>query len=230
MSAPRLPAGLRAAVDADRRAVHPLPAPGVRALEVALWAVVALLAAPALFGLRGNAAAIGFFAMWGAAVGECLAGVLLVALALREAIPGSGVGRGRALAALVAGFAVQAAVAWLTSMRLGSMPEGGHHPGATCLAMESSLALPALAATLWLVVRALPVRPRWSGALGGLGAGLMADGVWHLVCPMCDLHHVLVWHGGATAVMTALGWGLGALWERRQLARIGHLGAGPGAP
>jgi hypothetical protein len=71
-----------------------------------------------------------------------------------------------------------------------------------------------------LIVRAFPVRPRWAGALAGMGAGLVADGAWHLICPRSDLAHVLVWHLGATLLMAGAGWFLGALWERREVRRL----------
>jgi hypothetical protein len=53
-----------------------------------------------------------------------------------------------------------------------------------------------------------------------MGAGLVADGVWHLICPRSDLAHLLVWHGGATVVMTGFGLALGLLYERRATRRF----------
>ncbi len=53
-----------------------------------------------------------------------------------------------------------------------------------------------------------------------MAAGLVADAVWHLICPRSDLPHVLIWHGGATALTTAWGWLLGAVHERRAVARM----------
>jgi hypothetical protein len=79
--------------------------------------------------------------------------------------------------------------------------------------MESTLALPALALTLGLVWRAYAVRPRWAGVLGGVGAGLVTDGVWHMICPYAELSHVLVWHAGAVLALAGLGWLLGAAIE-----------------
>jgi hypothetical protein len=79
--------------------------------------------------------------------------------------------------------------------------------------MESTLALPALALTMVLVGRAYAVRPRWAGVLGGAGAGVVTDGIWHLICPFADLSHVLVWHGGAVLALAALGWIVGTAVE-----------------
>ena len=221
MTTPRIPDELRRAVAADLAPVRPLPAPWVRAAEVGVWGAAALLLVPALFGLRHDAAALGFLMMWGAGIAEVVAGLLVVAVAMAEGIPGAGLSPLRRGLALLGGIVVQGGVALLTWMRAPAGPESVSHAGASCFAMQGMLGLPALALAVWLLVRALPVRPRWAGALAGLGAGLVADGVWHLVCPVCDLHHVLVWHGGATAAMIAAGFLLGALWEHRRLRRLG---------
>ena len=163
--------------------------------------------------MRGDIESLGFALSWGAAVFECLVGLGLVALALREAVPGSGIAPPVGSAALAAGIATQVAVAILSWWQRG-MPSGSFPPeGAHCFPMESTLAFPALALTMVLVGRAYAVRPRWAGLLGGAGAGLLTDGVWHLICPYADLSHVLVWHGGAVIALAALGWILGAAVE-----------------
>ena len=64
-----------------------------------------------------------------------------------------------------------------------------------------------------LVARAYAVRPRWAGLLGGAGAGVLTDGVWHLICPYADLLHVLVWHGGAVLALAVSGWIVGMAVE-----------------
>jgi hypothetical protein len=72
----------------------------------------------------------------------------------------------------------------------------GLNAGVTCSTHDAALALPALAITLWLVFRALPLRPSIAGLLGGTGAAVTADAINHILCPMSDLRHVLVWHTG----------------------------------
>ena len=219
-----LPEALRRALDADSRPVRPLARPPVRVVWVALWAALVLLAVPLVFGVRHDASSLGLMPSWGAAVVECLAGLIVVLLALREAVPGSGAGLAVRISALVAVPAVQVAVAVLTWMRLGTpesrFPPGGMH----CLPMESTLALPALALTVLLVARAYAVRPRWAGVLGGAGVGLLTDGVWHLICPFSDLGHVLVWHGGSVLALAVFGWLAGAVVEgiRRRRFRDAH--------
>ena len=78
--------------------------------------------------------------------------------------------------------------------------------------------MPSLAIAVWLALRALPLRPRWSGALAGTAAGLLADSLWHLACVRYDLEHLLVWHFSATVVLTLLGAAWGSLRSRRALA------------
>jgi hypothetical protein len=222
MSPQGLPERLRREVESNLRPVHPLPRPALRALEVAVWAIALFVAVPGLLPLRQDAPALGWLLVWGAALAEGLAGLLLIGLALREAVPGSGVGGARAGLALAAGVATQLGVALLSWMNGPTLPPGdaARHSGASCFSVQGLLAFSGLAFAFWLVVRALPVRPRWAGALAGMGAGLVADGVWHLICPRSDPAHLLVWHGGATAVMTGFGWALGLLYEWRTVRRF----------
>jgi hypothetical protein len=69
---------------------------------------------------------------------------------------------------------------------------------------------------LWLVFRALPLRPSVAGLLGGTGAAVTADAVIHILCPMSDLRHVLVWHTGVIIGLMVIGWAAGKLWEKRR--------------
>ena len=222
MSGPRPPERLLREVTSDLRPVRPLPPPAWRAANVALWGAALFLCLPLLHPLREDAALLGPWLLWGVAAVEALAGLLLAHLALREAVPGSGVGAARVGLALALGAATQVAAAlWTwTSATIPTTLDVSRHRGLMCFSAQEALGLPGLALALWLVRRALPVRPCWSGALAGLSAGLLADGVWHLICPRSDLSHVLVWHGGATLLTTAAGWLLGALDERRSAIRF----------
>jgi hypothetical protein len=220
-----LPERLRRELESDLRPVRPLPRPAFRAVEIGTWALAVSLLVLLLLPVRGDADALGWALVWGAAGAEALAGLLLSGLALREAVPGSGVGATRSALALAAGAAVQLSVGILTWLG-GPTPSASaaHHLGLSCLSAQSGLGLTGLAFASWLVVRALPVRPRWTGALAGMGAGLVVDGVWHLVCPRSDLAHVLLWHGGATLTIAGLGWLAGWLWESREARRFAASG------
>jgi hypothetical protein len=211
-------------VAADLRPVRPLPAPALRTLEAAVWAIAVLLLVLLLVPVRRDAAALGWLLIWGASAAEGLAGLLLIGLALREAVPASGLGPGRAALALLAGAAIETTIGLQTWLAAPPSATAAHHSGLVCFSAQGGLGFTGLALAFWLVVRALPVRPPWAGALAGMGAGLVADGIWHLVCPRSDLAHVLVVHGGATVALTAAGWLLGWLWEARQARRYarGH--------
>jgi hypothetical protein len=225
VSATPLPERLRRELGPELRPVRPLPRPALRTFEVATWALVVSSLVLLRLPMRGDGDALGWALVWGTATAEVLAGLLLSGLALREAVPGSGIGPARSGLALAAGAALQLSVGVLTWLG-GPTPltSAAHHGGLTCLSAQSGLGFTGLAFAFWLAVRALPVRPRWTGALAGMGAGLVVDGIWHLVCPRSDLVHVLLWHGGATVALTALGWLAGGLWETRELHHLAESG------
>jgi hypothetical protein len=219
----QLPERLRRAIEKDLEPVRPLRTPGIRALVVVLWGVALLVTLPAILGIRGDAEVLGFMLSWGVSVLETAAGLGLVWLALREAVPGRGGTAAGRVAALAAALAILAGTAVLTWARVPTMKpiEDATLHGVECFSMESVFGVPALILTLWLVVRAFPVRPVWAGILGGAGAGMLADGVQHLLCGIPDLHHVMVWHGGAALTLAVLGGAVGWLWQRRQVRRLG---------
>ncbi|HMM36751.1 MAG TPA: NrsF family protein, partial [Thermoanaerobaculia bacterium] len=71
-----------------------------------------------------------------------------------------------------------------------------------------------------LVLRAAPTRARLAGLLAGAGTGFLAEGVYHLDCPITHLSHVLVWHGSAILLLALLGFGFGLGVEARERARM----------
>ncbi len=216
---PPLPPALRRALEAESGPVDPLPRVAFRVSWLLAWLCGAVALVVTVVGLRSDMAALGVGLSWVAAAAECGFGLALVALAVREAVPGSGVALPKGLAAIAAGAAAHAVIVLLTWLKRG-MPPGTFPPaGLACMSYESALGVAALAIVLLLVARAYAVRPRWAGLLGGAGAGLLADGVWHLACPFADLQHVLVTHTGSIALLAALGWAAGLLAERVRIAR-----------
>ncbi len=211
-----LPTELRATVERDLQPVHPLAPAWRRALAVAGLAAVVLAITVMTSHLRADMHHLPMWLTWGAAVLELLVGVLVVGLSLREAVPGSALPRSWAVAAVVIATLVQVMVAAATWMYSPGTPidQLAAAAGFGCLRHESLLALPAFALTAWLVVRALPVHPAMAGLLGGAGSGLTADAVDHLLCPISNLRHVLVWHTGAIFLFMLLGWTAGWAWER----------------
>lgn len=208
-SASGLPPRLRAAVLEELRPVRPLRRPGIRALAVATPAAVVL--GTALFATwRGWASLGGASTLaWAGSLAQWCAATLLLWLALREAVPGEGLGGVRAALGLAAGVAVQ-----LGGALLVAHGGGGVAGGLPCLQRELTLGLPLLVFAAFLALQALPLRSAWAGALAGAAAGLLADALWHLVCPRVDLPHLLVWHFGATPLLAAAGALAGLAWAR----------------
>jgi hypothetical protein len=215
MSDPRrLPAPLLGAIAQGLQPVRPLPPPSRRARVVAVVAVALLALTVAVLRIRGDAHELGLTLSWGATLVELAAGLVLAVVALRSAVPGRGPTTVRAAGLAAGAFVVQVAVGVATWAARG-MPEGTFPPRTmVCLVMEISLGLPALLVTVALIARAYTVRPRLTGVLAGTGAGILADGLQHLHCPISDLQHVLVWHGGGMVLLVLFGWCAGVLVER----------------
>lgn len=215
----QLPDRLRAKVAQDLRPVRPLATPSVRLLLVVLWTCAAMVAVPALAGLRFNAPELGFWLLWGATAAEAVVGLGLVFLALREGIPGLGASPGALVSALSAAVVVELGVALFTHARC-PCPASAGTEGMACFTSETLLGIPALGLTLILVLRAYPLSPPRAGLLGGVGAGVLADAVQHLVCPVSDPRHVLLWHLGAVGALGLVGLLLGFGWQALRLRRF----------
>jgi len=209
------PEDLRDAIQRDLRPTRPLRPPSVRVLVLIPIAVAIVLAVPGLHFFRSDMRAIGFLKAWGFSFGQALAGLLIVAVALRESIPGRGLSR-RAIAATIAvGLAIPAALLMLTASAFDVGPNPGHalEEGATCFRVSAFSAIPALVAAAILAARAYPVRPALAGALYGLGCGLIADAGLRLYCEYTVPQHVLLAHGGAILVAMAVGAGVAKIYS-----------------
>lgn len=218
-----LPDSLREAISGDLAPVKPLPPVWMRTLySVAFTAAgLALITAVFKFTLRQDMGELPMWLGWGCTALQLIVGVVLVAMALREAVPGNSVPPGAAALAITTGISMQILVGIVTWMHSPGMPllEGiGLTKGISCSSKDLVLALPAFATTFALVFRALPLRPSVAGLLGGSGSAVVADAVTHIMCPMSDLRHVLVWHTGMIFGLMLLGWGVGKLWERKRFS------------
>ncbi len=224
MSSGSLPQSLRRAVEADLMPVRPLLPTWMRVLVAATVAALGLAAVAVVLQLtlRPDLHQIPRWLSWGCSALQLAIAVLLIVMALREAVPGSGLPKGAAALAATAGVVVQVVVGiatWVHSPGVPLLPGRGLASGLGCASHDAAVGAPALIITLWLVFRALPVRPALAGLLGGAGAAVGADAFNHLVCPMSDLRHVLVWHTGVLLGLMLLGWGIGTMWERRRSPR-----------
>ena len=221
MSLDSIPNDLREAIEGDLHPVSPLHPAWVRTmLAVAILAVV-LAFVLAKASLRPDMDQLPMWLSWGCSILQLALGVLLVGLALREAVPGEGIPGGAVRIAALTALAVQILVGIATSVYSPAitMPGSGIAPGIGCLRHETAMALPTFLVTLWLVFRALPLRAPTAGLLGGAGATVASDAVIHLLCPMSNLSHVLVWHTGAVILFMAVGWVAGMIWERLRWRR-----------
>jgi hypothetical protein len=219
----RLPPALRDALARDSEPVRPLRAPWQRSMAVAVWFVGVLLILPQLgqvFSLRED---LGLLAIWLPTILQALLGLGLIHLALREAVPGQALRDSHVVLVSVAALVVQGSVATISGLlsHVDYDPVQMFWKGSVCARTEAMLGVPALLLTIWLAFRAYPVRPAVAGLLGGLGAGLFADGVQHLHCPMGDFRHVIVWHVGGMTLLALLGAGLGVLLQKWQFFRKG---------
>jgi hypothetical protein len=204
---PRVPAALREAIARDLQPVRPLARPAVRALWLSPLALVLLVASAAAFGLRRDSPSLGIVLTWGASIVQMILGLALIAAALREAVPGTSLTR-RALGIAFATAAIAVAtVTWATwtvsPTRI--VPWAVLYVWRVCFGATILTALPALAFSGWLVARAFPLRPRFAGALFGLGSGLLADAGWRLFCHFSDPAHVFGAHTAAVALVCVLG-------------------------
>ncbi len=207
MNARPIPESLRRAVSADLAPVRPLRPLWMRAAAVAAVCVLLLGVGLAGLKLRGDLRELPMWLGWGGALLQLTVGVLLAGLALREAVPGRAIPSGAVLAAVGFGLSFQLAVGVLTWLASPGpvFTWAGSAAGVACMRHDIAFALPAVALTLWLVFRALPLRPAVAGLLAGAGTGIAADAIGHLLCPMSDLRHVVVWHSGAILVVALAG-------------------------
>ncbi len=210
----QLPENLRRLVQRDLQPVRPVASPFHRTTLVAAVSLLIMAAIVTTSALRPDLSSLPIWLGWGSSAVEIMLGLALVCAAVREGIPAASLPLGLRWVLLGAAVLVNfstAVVTWLHSHG----PASSHQAclGYVCLRSELLLGLPALALTLFLVVRAYPLRPSLAGLFGGAGAGLLADGVEHLLCPVSDLTHVLVWHTGAIVLLMLFGWLAGTIWE-----------------
>lgn len=210
------PAGLLSRIGDDLRPIEPLAPPWRRLLFYLPVGLALIAAMPWVWGLRANAGHLGFFATWGLSALQTLVGLLIVGVALFEAVPGRELSP-RALA--VTGLAAVALFAGLTFTTQYLEPNQ-MRPGVAlrfaweCFWMATVWSVPALAAAAWLAYRALPTRPAVAGAICGLGSGLIADAGVRLFCWVSEPAHVLFAHGGAIVFLVGLGAGAAVLLDR----------------
>jgi hypothetical protein len=218
MSSGLMPDRLRETIASDLAPVRPLHPIWKRTLAVAVvaTAVLSVVVTVRASHLRPDLGDLPMWLSWGSSMLELVVGVLIVGLALREAVPGVATPAGLTRTAIAVGVVLQLLVAVATWMHSPGMAPGAAWlaKGVGCLSHDSALILPTFAVTMWLVLRAFPARAPAAGLIGGFGAALTGDAVTHLLCPVSNMRHVLVWHTGALIGFAAIGWLVGTLWAR----------------
>jgi len=201
------PSGLRDLIARDLAPKRPLAPPALRALALVPVAAAIVAAVPALHELRPDLPSIGVVRALGFAIVQAIAGVAIVAAALRESVPGRQWPAAQAVAIVAGGMLMALLLPGLAAQAfdVAPRPAGASAVGVACFRTSALAALPALAASAVLSARAWPLRPAVAGALYGLGAGLIADAGLRLWCEFSAPAHVLIAHVGAVAVSTLLG-------------------------
>jgi hypothetical protein len=172
----KAPAPLRTRIERDLKPARPLARPAIRALALVPFAIAIVIGIPALHAFRPDMTIIGFIRAWGFSIGQAAAGCIIVAVALRESIPGRALSRVALATTIVLGIALPALVLLLTTSTFTIGPtDHAVAEGFACFRTSALAALPALVFAGMLAARALPLRPLAAGARYGLGAGLMSD-------------------------------------------------------
>ena len=201
------PPPLRDRIAADLAPVAPLRKPWLRAATALPLGVLLLFAASSVYGLRGDAGRLGWALTWGLSTVELALGMLLIGMALRDAVPGR-VWSPPVLAASL--FTTLGAVVLITLVTWRVSPvEIVNEPVAyvtrICFGYTLLAAIPVILFAGLLAARAYPLRPWIAGAMYGAGAGLLSDAGWRLFCHYSDPWHVFPSHLGAVLAASLLG-------------------------
>lgn len=211
------PPDLRAAIARDLKPTRPLARPSRRSLIVLPMAIAILVGIPLLHQFRPDMEWLGLTRSWVLSILQSLAGVGLVALALRESVPGRAVAGTRVAVAIGLGLLIPAAVLAVTAVPgviVGSSEGHWWMDSYLCFRTSALAAAPALFLSAALAARAYPLRPAIAGALYGLGSGLIADAGLRLYCDYSEASHVLFAHDGAVAASMFAGMGMAVILAR----------------
>jgi hypothetical protein len=196
---------LRSKIAADISPVRPLASPLQRTLAIVPFALVLLAAAPLVFSFR-DLTPLGWAWSWGASLAQTVVGLAVIALALRNAVPGrewSAAAIATLIAAIMALFVAITFATWTASPV--DLRRSWWVIGAICALSSATSALPLVVLAAVLVVRAFPLRPFMTGAIAGFGAGLIADAGWRLFCHYSEPAHVFAAHFGGVLLASAIG-------------------------
>jgi len=210
MDASRLaavPDRLRARILAEWAPVAPLRSPWRRAWALAPVAAVMAIVAARYWGPPHGLEGLGLHVTWLLSAAQWLAGLWVLSLAFREAVPGRVLGRRAVLVAALGTLAVLAVGLGAKEVLAATVVPAGREWRfwTACVRGPLLLALPVLLLATLSVHRAFPERPAVAGALTGLAAGVLTDAGWRLGCFVTAPSHVIGAHWVAVAALTAAG-------------------------
>jgi hypothetical protein len=200
----------------DLAPVRRLPRPWKRALPVCALGLLLAALVSASLGVRHDRDRLGAIVLWGLSALQMGYAVVLIGAALRLAIPGRLLARGSAALLLLAGGGLALGITWITWWTHASHVPPGRDAlyWGVCFRTPMAIGAPALLLTLLLVFRAYPTQPVLTGALAGLGAGLLSDGSWRTFCEVSDPSHVLGSHALAVLALAVAGMVFGGVAGR----------------
>jgi hypothetical protein len=187
--------------------VRPLPSPARRVWMLVPLGLLLSITAPLLAGQRGDLGAYAPLVTWGLTGLQSLLGLWLLALGLREAVPGQNVSwRALAFAAVLTALLVGGVTVMTNTASATIVPPGREWQyWAECVAWPLAIGAPFMLIATLMAVRAFPTRPAIAGALCGMSAGVLSDAGWRLSCWISEPIHIVGSHGLAMLGLAAAG-------------------------
>jgi hypothetical protein len=198
-----LPPLLAAKIAGDLRPVRPVRSAETRG--IAVIAIAAIAGAVLLWAIGMRHDLRSFASPWFLAMllARIAAGSLLVLIALKDAVPGTHGIDARMKIAAVLGVAAVLALPPLFASTLESTP--GVVGPSFCFPLILAVAIPSFVGLLWLLLRAYPLHPLRTGAVAGLGSGVLAEAAQFVACSNANAAHGSLVHGGAAITLAILG-------------------------
>ncbi|MEM7584298.1 MAG: NrsF family protein [Acidobacteriota bacterium] len=206
---------LRTQIARDLRPVKPLVLTRWLAGFLLLFAPLSGLLLWYRFGLRGENGVLDSLWLWGLSGAELLLGYAVLIWILREAVPGRRLDTVGLRVVAGAALLLHVLITLVTYAKSPLEVPAGHGwmYGLYCFRFEVLIGGACLLFILWLSRQGLTTHPRRIGLMGGLGAGLVADAIWRLVCPYSDHHHSFGSHTSAILTLVVVGGALALGWE-----------------
>jgi len=181
----------------DLKPLRPARGPwSISLLILGPWSLAGLLLVCLALRPRPDLEEIGIGFSWIASAAFLAAACALVALAAREAIPGSRAPASYLLAGLVAVLVLRLALSFVLHEEHPQPVPGGEHlrlalicSGAICF-----LALPLVLAGIVISRKGFPSSPGLLGVLVGFASVVAGEAIWRLHCPYTSPVHLITAH------------------------------------